>query len=609
MLRSMRGKAGKAMMVLLAVAFAGWIVFELGMDITGQSPGAGVNELGSVNGQAIPYAAYQAAYQELYQNAQQQLGGQLSREQQRALEEEAWNRVVTDALLAQEMQRRGIRATDAEIRQAARTTPHPSLMQQEIFQTDGRFDLAKYQQFLDGPMADNALLLQLESYYRDAVPKGKLFRQVTAGSYVSEAELWRAWRDQNETATVEFVRLAEDRLVPGAVTVSDDQVRQRYRARRDKLKQPATARVTLALLPKGVDAADTAAAVAKARQLRAEIAGGADFAAVAARESGDPGSREAGGDLGTFGRGQMVPEFERAAFSLPVGQLSEPVVSPFGVHLIQVQERTGEQVKARHILVPLQKADEALDRLGARADSLERLAETAGVEQAARRFGLEVRRGVTISDASPFVPGIGSALEAVEWAQEERTRQDGEPAANTSPVFETEQAYYIVRLEQFTPAGVPSLEAAAPGIRAELIREAKRGKAREIGQQMVAQVRGGSPLADVARARGLEVQTAGPFTRVNPNPALGQANAVVGAAFGTPVNGVSDVVEAPAGLFIVRPIARTEADRAAWVAQKEQQRSTALQGVERAQLQRWIEELRRQARIEDRRNEVLRRQV
>ncbi len=71
-------------MVLLAVAFAGWIVFELGMDITGQSPGAGVNELGSVNGQPITYAAYQAAYQELYQNAQQQLGGQVSREQQRA---------------------------------------------------------------------------------------------------------------------------------------------------------------------------------------------------------------------------------------------------------------------------------------------------------------------------------------------------------------------------------------------------------------------------------------------------------------------------------------------------------------------------------------------
>lgn len=82
-----------------------------------------------------------------------------------------------------------------------------------------------------------------------------------------------------------------------------------------------------------------AEALAKTQALRDRIAKGEDFAAVAKAESDDTGSGAQGGDLGSFGRGRMVPVFEQAAFSLPIGELSQPVKSPFGYHLIQVQER------------------------------------------------------------------------------------------------------------------------------------------------------------------------------------------------------------------------------------------------------------------------------
>ncbi|MFN7992026.1 MAG: peptidylprolyl isomerase [Bryobacteraceae bacterium] len=83
--------------------------------------------------------------------------------------------------------------------------------------------------------------------------------------------------------------------------------------------------------------------LAKVQDLRKRISGGEDFAALAKSESDDVGSGSAGGSLGTFGKGQMVKPFEDVAFSLPVGQLSEPVKTQFGYHLIQVQEQKNQK--------------------------------------------------------------------------------------------------------------------------------------------------------------------------------------------------------------------------------------------------------------------------
>jgi peptidyl-prolyl cis-trans isomerase C len=91
-----------------------------------------------------------------------------------------------------------------------------------------------------------------------------------------------------------------------------------------------------------------AEALAKTEALRKKIVDGADFATVASQESDDAGSKVKGGDLGSFGHGQMVPQFEQAAFTLKIGELSEPVKSQYGYHLIKVESReskTFEEVK------------------------------------------------------------------------------------------------------------------------------------------------------------------------------------------------------------------------------------------------------------------------
>src|SRR5690606_17908225 len=135
MMREMREKT-KVVMIIVAVAFVGLMVFEWGMDISGTSVATQTGELGQVNGEPVPYEAYSLAYQQLYEQARAQMGGvQLTREQIREIEDRAFDEVVNDILLRQEMRRKDIRVSDQEIVQAAQWMPHPDLMQNEIFLT------------------------------------------------------------------------------------------------------------------------------------------------------------------------------------------------------------------------------------------------------------------------------------------------------------------------------------------------------------------------------------------------------------------------------------------------------------------------------------------
>ena len=600
MMQMIRSKAGKAMSVIIVGGFLVWMVFGIGMEVSGV---AGPSDLGKVNGASISLEQYRQAVEALTQQARQSTGGRLTAEQQQQIEERAWQELVDDALLRQEMSRRGIGVSNDEIAFAAQNIPHPELMQQEIFLTDGRFDLGKYQQFLRGPQASDQVLLQLEQYYRDQIPRSKLFRQVAAGLHVSDTELWRAYQDQNETATVEYVSLDLSRVAPTNPQVTEAEVRRYYDTHPEQFERPRTARFTVALLSTGLTPADDEATLARVAALRREIEGGADFAEVARRSSQDPSSKDQGGDLGWIRRGQTVAAFDSAAFALPVGQLSQPVRTQFGFHVIQVQERPegADSAKVRHILVPIAKSDDELARIDARADSLEQLAESGDLERAARAVGATVRQGVTVTETLPVIPGVGSALDALNWAAGEAADREG-PARPVSEVFDGEQALYVVRLEGYSPKGRQSLAEATPQIRQQVILEKKRETAREVGRQILAAVRGGKTLQQAAQEKGLTVQTAGPFTRVDPNTAFGQANAAIGAAFGTPVGQISQPVESTAGVFLVRPTARTQADRRAFDAQKEQMRQTATFRLQQGLYERWLDSLRKKADIEDNRD-------
>lgn len=593
----------KWIMLITAAAFVALMVFEWGMDASGQS-GAQLSggNLGEVNGETITYEEYNQVYRNLYDQRAAQSDAPISSTDNREIEDAAWEQIVTNHLLHQEMQERDIGASAAEIRQAARFSPPPQLRQNEMFQTDGQFDIEKYQQFLSQSAGNNELMLQLESYYRDVIPRNKLYQQILAGMHLSDQELWQMWRDRNETARVRYAAVDPDVVVSDdeIAAVTDDEIEAYYRAHREEFRRPAEADVRVVGLDKAPTAADTTAARERTEELRRQILDGADFAEVARRESEDPGSASQGGSLGTVGPGEMVPAFDQAVWSLPAGQLSEPVLTRFGYHLIEVESRTGEeQAEVRHILVPIDRGNTSELELLERADSLEDLGERMTLEAAAAEFGLRVRSAV-LTRETPSVAGIGPLEEGIDWAFD-RAEPD-----EVSPVFESDNAFYMLEFIDFTPEHIPDLEDVEQTIRGRLVREKKMERARGIVSDLVDRVRDGQSLEAAAAAAGLQTREAGPFTRLDFVPGLGQGSAPIGAAFGLEPGETSGAVEANEQLYVLQTLERTPADREAWEEQKETQRIRAQQALQQQRIQQFIAGLREDAEIVDNRDEVLR---
>ena len=604
MMHQLREKT-KAIIIIVAVAFVGLMVLEWGMDLTGRSSAQLTGgELGRVNGEPITYDQWASVYQSLYSQRQAASSEPISSAESREIEDAAWEQIVAQTLIRQELRRRGITATRDEIVQAVRFAPPPEFYSNELFQTDGQFDFQKYHQFLASPVVNDQLLLQLEAYYRERIPQSKLMQQVAAGVFIPDGELWRLWRDQYDSVRVRYVAIDPQASVPDeAVSVSAAEIEAYYRANRKQFERPAQAVVRLVSLGKAPTAADTAAALERARALRQEILDGADFSEVARRESADSVSAARGGDLGSFGRNAMVGPFSGAVWSLPIGRVSEPVQTVYGYHLIRVDRRDADSASAHHILVPIERTTESEIALLETADSLEALGRRLSLEQVAQTLGLAAPRELTLSEdvLQPFLADVGRLADAVDWA----FGDDASPG-DVSPVFETGSAFYMVELVERTPAGVYSLEEATPAIRARLVAQKKLERARASGQELVDHIRAGRPLQQVAAAAGLEVREAGPFTRVSFVPGLGQANAVIGTAFGLQPGQTSGLVEADGVLYILEVLERRDADRAQFEEQKDFLRARMTAGIEQERIRRFLADLRSRARIRDNRAQVLR---
>ncbi|MEO6878103.1 MAG: peptidyl-prolyl cis-trans isomerase, partial [Gemmatimonadaceae bacterium] len=585
MLQQMRGLA-KYIWVLVALFFVGGFLLYETSGLMGRTPVTSSTPVAVVNGHDILYSDFQARVQNEVQSEQQRTGQSLSQDDQRRIENSIFDQMVSEVLLNAEYSRRGIVVTPDEIREFARYAPPPWITSAAELQTDGRFDPDKYARLLASPEArQGGLLVSLETYYRSEIPREKLFDQIASGVYVTDAELRRSWKDQHDSAQASFVAFPAVVDSAAAKAIPDADLRTYFDQHKEEFQGPGRAALSVVILPRVVTAADTAAAKAKATALREEIIKGAKFEDVAKRESADTISGQNGGDLGKGGKGRFVPEFEKAAYAMSKGEISEPVLTPFGYHIIRLDDKKGDTLSLHHILVRIAASDSSSTRIDREADVLTRTAGSGDVgaklDTAARALNLKVVRAQAIEDQPVTLNGM-TIPSASAWAF------GGAKPGETSELFDDDNGYYLVRLDSLHPGGDPSFDDAKDAVRSRVAMLRQVDKLVPEAQKF-ASAAAASTLEAAAQQASKTVQQTGLFTRSSVVPGLGQFSEPIGAAFGLPTGAVSQPVKSTDGVYVLRVDKRVLADSATWMLQKPAQKATRLQQLRQQKIQMFLQ--------------------
>ena len=515
----------------------------------------------TVNGEPITIQEFQRKYEQLEQQVRAQYPDiDAAGLKAMQLKQQLIQNLVLENILIQEAKRVGATVTPVELRKVVESFP--------AFQNaEGKFDPEAYLRMLKAQRNTPGIF---EAELRNNMLINKLRTDVTAGAFVPEAEVRDLFRyegerrileyvlypvgdftskvavddaqikdyyDANQTAftvppqaDVEYLLIGAEALAASQV-IGDDAVADFYQKNAAQFATPevAHARHILVRVDEKASAEDQAKAKAKIEAVAARLKAGEDFAAVAKEVSEDPGSAVQGGDLGWFQHGQMVPEFDKAAFALKTGEVSAPVKTQFGWHLILLEERKEAGQK------PLDEVKDQIRR---------RLAqdEAAGkVQEALEQVQLAVIGGKTLKEAGeplklePKSTGLvdTTALSDMTGIKPENLPAllSAKPGTVLDTPFVTKTGYVVAKVNESKPQSVKPLEAVKDDIKARL----QQDKARTLAFEAATAARKGF-TADLPTDLQAKAQKTDPVSRQGRLGALGVSPDLAKAAFAAKPN-------------------------------------------------------------------------
>lgn len=560
------------------------LILAFGLFFVPRNPSAGAAPdvvLAEVQGETITVAEFQRRYNLQMQQYRNAYGGQISEQMLRQLgiDQQILQALVDEQAMVAEARRQNFSVSDAEVRQ--RILSLPAFMENGVFIGETR-----YRQLLS---AQNPPLTtrEFEDQLRQAILAEKLRTSVAGWMSVSDADVAAEFRRRNEKVKLDVVPLTADAF-RSQVKVEDADLQKRFDANKESYRIGEKRKVKYALLEvekvretvqvpdadveafytqnkaqystEGrvrashillkTEGKDDATVKAKAEALLAQAkAPNADFAALARANSEDEGSAVNGGDLNYFGKGQMVPEFEAAAFSLKPGQVSDLVKTTFGYHIIKVVDSQPETVRPVAEVKPeiieqlkWQKAQQQAEQIGKAME--------AAIKSAADMEKVAKERGITVVESPFFLRDepIGDLGAAPDVANRAFTMKDGE----VTPVLRVSRGWVFA-----TPAGkqdsyIPQLAEVTDRVRDDVIRDKAAELLKTRAAAIAADLKKAPDFAAAVKKAGFEVKTSELIARGGSLPDIGPNTEVETAVFGAAPGTVTDAITTATGAVIVR---------------------------------------------------------
>ncbi len=534
--------------VLIKIAFGVIILsFVIGYTMltspTDQRAAQGREVAARVNGDEISYDSFQSGYSNLYNLYQNIYQGKFNAalEKQLNLPRQAMRQLIDEALLIQEAQKLNLEVTEDEL--------IDSIAQYDAFQVDGKFSRDRYLEVLNYQRMDPE---QFEVTQRRKLLTQKVRSSLQQGVNINDTELADAFHMENDKINLSYVwltpalveskvkvtdeglkqffdqnienfRIAEKvslrylqfdpaRYENEVGTATDEELQRYYRRNLDQfdIKEQVRAAHILLRIEKDADAVTIQKRADLADKILKQLQDGADFTQLAKTYSDDKSNANNGGDLGTFGRGTMVNEFEEAAFALRPGQLSPVVQTSFGFHIIKVTEYIEPGVKPLVDVMDEVKAGLILEKSRQLAyekamDAYNINRKTGDLETAATANDLGIKESGFFS-TNDAIDGIGRVPEISQAAFALKENQLARPIQTTQGVF-------LFTLKERQPSHLPELSKVKPMVEQAYRSEQAQTLAKELADKLLKQATEQKNLVTAAQKLKLTVEESGDFSR------------------------------------------------------------------------------------------------
>jgi peptidyl-prolyl cis-trans isomerase D len=527
-MRKILGDRFKNLMTWMIILLIAVVFVFLGLNDYFSSAHSSV--VAKVAGQKITQTDVERLYERLAQQGQESGN-------EEALKQQALNALIRRAALLSLTHRLGFVDTEQQLAQVLLKIP--------AFQVDGQFSKEEYLKRLSQSgysdalfrkeVAEDICLAQLEQgiVHSDFVTPQELNMMVQLSEQkrnvgyvilpaqygrkeirIADQALENYYNDnkQNfiapEQVSLEYVLLSPE-MAMKKVSLSPDEIKHYYESHQQDYTLPERVHARhLLIAVKEDDSGLDQKAKARAADLLAQMRGGADFAGLAKLHSEDPGSAPKGGDLGWFSKGQMVPEFEQAAFALKPGAMSELVRSPFGYHIIQLIARKESEVRPLAVVesnireqLTVQKAQELFEK---ESSTLEKLAKESGknLETIASQAALKIESTTLFSREG--AEGLLSDPVLLTAVFSEDFLKTGYSQA---PLRLSNQALILMRIKQHQAARPQTFAEAKPAIQQVLIEEAAQTRLKTFTENFIKRVAQCANPAELAKEQGLVWQT------------------------------------------------------------------------------------------------------